>query len=150
VSVAPNDTDGIRFTVAAATAALEVGDRNGAAQRFIDFWMGKDAWQQMPESRRAPIAESVTNIVAWGKALFDEPTPLSAFSTLNIPVLFMLGKDSPASSRAVARVLIPRLPQVDVVEFEGVGHMGPITHPELINETIFGFLEAERLLLQIA
>jgi pimeloyl-ACP methyl ester carboxylesterase len=150
VSGAPNDTDGIRFTVAAATEALEVGDRYGAAQRFIDFWMGKGAWQQMPESRRAPIADSVTNIVAWGKALYDEPTPLSAFSALNIPVLYMLGKDSPSSSRAVARVLIPTFPKVDVIEFEGVGHMGPITHPELINDTIFGFLQAERPLLQVA
>jgi pimeloyl-ACP methyl ester carboxylesterase len=104
----------------------------------------------MPEARQTPVADSVTNIAAWGKALFDEPTPLSAFSTLNIPVLYMLGKHSPASSRAVARVLIPALPQVDVVEFEGVGHMGPITHPELINDTIFDFLQAERLLLQVA
>jgi len=146
----PNDADGIRFTVAAGAAALAVGDRHGAAQRFIDFWMGKGAWQQMPESRRTPIADSVTNIVAWGKALFGEATPLSAFATLNVPVLYMLGKDSPASSRAVARVLVPALPQVDVAEFEGVGHMGPITHPELINDTIFGFLQSERLLLQVA
>jgi pimeloyl-ACP methyl ester carboxylesterase len=147
---APNDADGIRFTVADATAAVETGDRHRAAERFIDFWMGEGAWRQMPEARQTPVAASVTNIGAWGKALFDEPTPLSAFSTLNIPILYMLGKHSPASSRAVARVLIPALPQVDVVEFEGVGHMGPITHPELINDTIFGFLQAERLLLQAA
>lgn len=147
---APNDADGIRDTVAAAAATVEAGDLHGAAERFIDFWMGKGAWRRTPDSRKAPIADSVTNIRAWGKALFDEPTPLSAFSTLNIPVLYMLGEDSPASSLAVARLLIPALPEVEVVEFEGVGHMGPITHPDTINETIAGFLQAEPLLLQVA
>ncbi len=28
------------------------------------------------------------------------------------------------------------LPQVEVVEFEGLGHMGPITYPERVNEVI--------------
>jgi len=33
------------------------------------------------------------------------------------------------------------LPQVEVVEFEGVGHMGPITDAEQINPTIVRFLK---------
>src|SRR4029453_17726912 len=37
----PNGADGIRDTVAAAGAALDAGDREGAARRFIDFWMGE-------------------------------------------------------------------------------------------------------------
>jgi pimeloyl-ACP methyl ester carboxylesterase len=147
---APNDADGIRNTVADSVAALAAGDQPAAAERFIDFWMGKGAWQRMPEARRIPIVDSVTNIRAWGKALFDEPTPLSAFAALEMPVLYMLGKESPASSRAVARLLIPVLPQVEVVEFEGVGHMGPITHADLVNDTIAGFLQPEAHLLQVA
>jgi pimeloyl-ACP methyl ester carboxylesterase len=34
-------------------------------------------------------------------------------------------------------------PRVQVVEFEGLGHMGPITHPEIVNKTICRFLEQE-------
>jgi pimeloyl-ACP methyl ester carboxylesterase len=30
---------------------------------------------------------------------------------------------------------------VEVVEFEGLGHMGPVTHPEVVNEAISEFLE---------
>ena len=33
------------------------------------------------------------------------------------------------------------LPQVEVVEFEKLGHMGPVTHPDVVNETIGQFLE---------
>ncbi|HTT09639.1 MAG TPA: alpha/beta hydrolase [Burkholderiaceae bacterium] len=147
---APNEADGIRQTVADSVAALAAGDRDRAAQRFIDFWMGKGAWQRMPEARRAPIADSVTHVRAWGKALFNEPTPLAAFAALNVPVLYMLGKDSPASSRAVAQLLIPVLPQVQVVEFEGAGHMGPMTHADRINDTIAGFLHTEPRLVRVA
>jgi len=138
---APNDADGIRLTVADAATAIDAGDLHTAAERFIDFWMGNGAWARTPESRKEPIADSVANIRAWGKALFDEPTPLAAFSALNIPVLYMLGANSPASSHAVARLLTPVLPHVEVVEFAGVGHMGPITHPDLINDAIAGFLQ---------
>jgi pimeloyl-ACP methyl ester carboxylesterase len=139
-SPSPNDADGIRHTVADAAAALDAGDPERAAQRFIDFWTGTGAWARLPAARREPIASSVVNIRAWGSALFNEATPLDAFSRLNIPVFYMLGKDSPASSRSVGRLLTRVLPQVEVIEFPGVGHMGPITHPELINDAIAAFL----------
>jgi pimeloyl-ACP methyl ester carboxylesterase len=53
----------------------------------------------------------------------------------------MVGKNSPASSRAVARLLTGTLPNVEVVELEGLGHMGPITHPEIVNQVIVQFIE---------
>lgn len=137
----PNDADGIRNTAARGVAALEAGDQAGAARFFIDFWMGAGAWDQMPEQRRGPVAASVVNIRGWAHALFREPTPLKAFSELDIPVLYMIGKKSPLSSRAVARLLTRVLPRVEVVELEGLGHMGPITHPERVNDAICRFLE---------
>ena len=137
----PNDADGIRSVVAHAAAALDAGDPARAAECFIDFWMGAGAWDHMPEPRKEPIATSVANVRGWAHALFGEPTPLRAFAELNVPVLYMIGKNSPASSRGVARVLTRALPRVEVVEFEGLGHMGPVTHPEVVNEAISNFLE---------
>jgi pimeloyl-ACP methyl ester carboxylesterase len=137
----PNDADGIRAAVAGAGAALDAGDPDGAACCFIDYWMGNGTWARMPEARKAPIAVSIANVRGWAGALFDEPAPLAAFSQIKVPVLYMMGRDSPASSRAVGRLLIPALPNVQVVEFEGLGHMGPITHAERVNETISRFLE---------
>ncbi len=137
----PNDADGIRGAVAHAGAALDAGDPARAAECFIDFWMGAGAWAHMPEPRKGPIATAVTNVRGWANALFGEPTPLRAFAELNVPVLYMVGKNSPASSRGVARVLTRVLPRVEIVEFEGLGHMGPVTHPEVVNEAISNFLE---------
>ena len=137
----PNDADGIRNTVTGAVAALEAGDPAAAAKRFIDFWMGAGSWDQTPEQRRGPIAASVVNIGGWANALMREQTPLKAFAGLNVPVLYMVGKKSPLSSRAVAARLTRVLPRVEVVELEGLGHMGPVTHPETVNNLICRFLE---------
>lgn len=140
-SPSPNDADGIRNAVAAAGRALDAGDAEGAAECFIDFWMGKGAWARTPEARRGPIAASVANVRGWKDALFSEPTPLAAFAALDIPVLYMTGGLSPASSLGVARLLAKALPRVEIVKFDGLGHMGPVTHPDIVNEAIAGFLE---------
>lgn len=140
-SPAPNDADGIKSTVMAATAHLDAGDPRSAAEQFIDFWMGKGSWARMPEARQEPIAKSALNIPAWAHALLKEPTPLSAFRELKVPVLYMTGSESPASSLGVARLLTPILPNVEVIEFKGFGHMAPVTQPEPVNQAIARFLE---------
>jgi len=137
----PNDADGIKNAVMAATAYLDADDSKRAAELFIDFWMGKDSWAQMPEARQSPIAESVASIPAWAHALLREPTPLEAFRNLKIPTLYMTGSDSPASSLGVARLLTRALPNVEVIEFKGLGHMAPVTQPEPVNQAIARFLE---------
>jgi pimeloyl-ACP methyl ester carboxylesterase len=76
----------------------------------------------------------------WGAA-FEEPTPLAAFAELDVPVLYITGSESPASSRAVARLLTKVLPRVTAVVVEGVGHMAPVTHPDRINALIEDHLE---------
>jgi pimeloyl-ACP methyl ester carboxylesterase len=138
----PNDADGIRDAVAQSGAALDAGDSDTAARCFIDYWMGAGAWARMPAERRPAIAESTTNVRRWAHALLTEPTPLDAFRALEVPVLLMVGRDSTASARGVARLLAAALPRVDVVEFEGLGHMGPVTHPERVNAAITRFLAA--------
>jgi pimeloyl-ACP methyl ester carboxylesterase len=137
----PNESEGILQAVAGADGALAHGDLDGAAECFIDYWMGAGTWAGMPEARKEPIAASVRNVCGWRDALMKEPAPLSAFSQLDIPVLYMMGTDSPASSRGVGRLLTRTLPRVEVLEFPGVGHMGPITHPQVINQAIARFLE---------
>jgi pimeloyl-ACP methyl ester carboxylesterase len=136
----PNEADGICAAVARSVAALDGGDESAAAAHFIDYWMGKGAWAATPETRKPPIAASMRNIRSWSHALLREPTPLAAFGALTMPVLYMVGRSSPASSRGVARLLAPALPDVERVELDGLGHMAPVTHPELVNRLVLDFL----------
>jgi pimeloyl-ACP methyl ester carboxylesterase len=137
----PNEADGIRSAVARSAAALDAGDLSSAAEHFIDYWMGRGAWARTPDQRKGPIAASMVDVRGWAGALLDEPTPLAAFAELNVPVLYMMGSESPASSRGVGRLLTRALPRVRLVEFGGLGHMGPITHAEMVNDAIVRFLE---------
>jgi len=41
----------------------------------------------------------------------------------------------------VARRLATALPRVEFLEFEHLGHMGPVTHPDVVSEAVARFLE---------
>ncbi|HEX2197357.1 MAG TPA: alpha/beta fold hydrolase [Burkholderiales bacterium] len=133
---------GIRDAAIDAAAAVERGDLQAAGERFIDYWMGAGAWAAMPQARRAAVAPAMRAVRHWAHALMTEPTPLARFAGLEVPVLYMAGTRSPASSRGVFDLLKGVLPAVQVVEFAGLGHMGPVTHPDLVNEVIAKHLGA--------
>jgi len=143
-SAPPNGADGIRHVAQAAAAALDRADKDCAAEHFIDYWMGAGSWNAMPIGRKQAIADSVRNVHRWAHALFTEPTPVQAFSALDMPILYLLGQRSPEPTHAVARILLPVLPRARLLELPGLGHMAPITHPEVVNAEIARFLDEVR------
>jgi pimeloyl-ACP methyl ester carboxylesterase len=138
----PNGVDGIRKTVNAARAALESGSMEAAARLFADYWIGPSAWESMPPERRQLAADSMPYARRSWDALFNDPTPIHSFAALQMPVLYMLGERSPEAAHAVARELLGVLPRATCVRFPRLGHMAPVTHPELVNAEIARFLRA--------
>lgn len=122
-------------------AAIQRGDNEAAARRFIDYWMGAGAWAGMPESRRISIAKAMRGMTQWTHALFHEPTPLAAFAALDLPVLYLTGSISPRCSKDIAALLAKSLPRVTLEELQGLGHMGPVTHPDIVNDAIENHLD---------
>lgn len=118
---------------------VAAGDVEGAAAGFIDYWMGEGSWSRIPQPRRAPIAASVREIGRWSNAACSEPTPLESFARIDTPTLYMVGERSPRSTRDVAALLGPVLPGARVEELAGLGHMGPVTHPDIVNERVAAF-----------
>ncbi len=137
---APNDADGIRAAVAAATRALDAGDADAAAAHFIDYWTGPGSFAAMPQARRPAVAAAVRAVRRWAHALMTEPTPLAAFAALPMPVLLMSGGGSTVSAHGVVLRLAAVLRQVTAVELPGLGHMGPMTHPQVVNPIIERFV----------
>jgi pimeloyl-ACP methyl ester carboxylesterase len=117
----------IEDALGGATNALDAGSLDVAAERFLDYWGGTGTWEHTPEERKPPIAESMTNVRRWAYALFEE----------HRAVLHSRGSSSGAPS-------CERPAQVELVELENVGHMGPITHPEVVNNVVSRFLERHR------
>jgi pimeloyl-ACP methyl ester carboxylesterase len=60
--------------------------------------------------------------------------PLDAWRALAIPVLLLGGETSPAPVRAINDLLALVLPRCASVVLPGIGHMGPMTHPEEVRQ----------------
>lgn len=138
----PNGADGIRQTVLRSGALLDAGDEEGAARCFIDFWSGEGTWDALPPERRPAIRAATANIRRWGHALSREPVTADQLARLDMPVLLMRGTQTRQPAIAVFDILQRVLPQVQVLHFEGAGHMGPVTHAKAVNAAIAGFLDA--------
>lgn len=121
-------------------AAVEIGALNSAGQRFIDYWAGPGTWEGMPPEQRAAVAHAMPSVRDQWSAIFGETTPLSAYSSLDVPTLYLVGSRSPTSTRAVARLLTRALPDVMTARLKGVGHMAPVTHPDMVNVSIEAYI----------
>jgi len=119
---------------------VDQGHLKASAKRFIDYWMGDGAWAATSESRRPVLAAAMRAVKPEWHAVFHEPTPLSGFAAVHVPTLLLTGTQSKASALAVARLLTAVLPRVRTEEIEGVGHMAPVTHPDIVNPLIECFL----------
>jgi len=73
-------------------------------------------------------------------ATWNEATPLAAFAAVDVPTLLLSGTKSTAPARAVTMLLSSVLPRAEILELEGIGHMGPVTDPEVVNSAIETFL----------
>lgn len=120
--------------------AVDLGDPGAAAEQFVDYWLGPGSFSRIPEARRPALANSMRKVRAEWHGAFHEPAPLQAFADIDVPTLFLTGSESPSPAGQVAGLLCEVLPRVTVIEFEGLGHMGPVTHPERVNEAIGSFL----------
>jgi pimeloyl-ACP methyl ester carboxylesterase len=126
----------------ATLAAVAQGNLARAAELFVDYWASPGAWAGTPDGRRTAIANAMLKVTSEWDALFTEPTPLATFATLAVDTTLIVGAESPASSKSVARLLARTLPRVTPVELAGVGHMAPVTHPDAVHAVIATHLGA--------
>lgn len=111
-----------------------------AGRRFIDYWSGVGSWDQLPEWQQESIKRRMNKVRSDFDATLGNPTPLEAYSKLAVPCLFLYGLQSPESTRRIAEWLSSRLPQAEVRGLLPLGHMGPITHADQVNNLIASFL----------
>jgi pimeloyl-ACP methyl ester carboxylesterase len=94
----------------------------------------------MPGERRPKLVASVRSLRAAWSATFFERWSAAALRSLDTPCLLISGTHTTAAARRATVLLRDTLPAATVVEFDGVGHLGPITHSERVDATIDTFL----------
>ena len=125
----------------AIDAQLAQGNPEAAARGFVDYWSGAGSFDQLTSERRARIAVVMHKVRQDFDALYGDSVPLAAYRQIQVPVLYLHGAASPRSTRHIAALLGLGMRQADVRILDGVGHMGPVTQPERVNELIEYFLE---------
>jgi pimeloyl-ACP methyl ester carboxylesterase len=119
---------------------MDQGNFMEAGEHYIDYWIGPGAWKRMTEARRSALINGMHAASPEWYASFHEPTPLTAFANIDVPTLLLSGKKSTTPARTITTLLSSVLPHARVLELEGIGHMGPVTHTEVVNSAIEAFL----------
>ena len=132
----------IRAVAREISQGIANGAYRAAARRFVDYWNGSGAWNRLRPEVQADLVRWVPKAALDFRALIEERIPLEAYRRARIPMLLMHGDDSPMPAQLVAhklaRSLNPRVVQI----IAGAGHMGPLTHAEIVNRAILDHLRA--------
>lgn len=75
-----------------------------------------------------------------GLAVFDRASIVDRIDRIDAPALVMVGEEDAAIPPTHGRRLAECLPDAELVEVEGAGHMLPIEAPERVAEEVAGFL----------
>ncbi|MFN0299862.1 MAG: alpha/beta fold hydrolase [Burkholderiales bacterium] len=119
---------------------IDRGRFEAATERFIDYWAGPGTWARTTNERRPKIVTTVCSLQAVWIATFAERWLAASLGALDTPCLLLSGTHSTAAGRRAFSVLRDALPAAAVVEFDGLSHLGPITHPERVDSAIEAFL----------
>jgi pimeloyl-ACP methyl ester carboxylesterase len=120
---------------------MDGGNLDASAERFVDYWVGDGTCAATPEDLRPRLAAGMRAVRSEWHAAFFKPTLLAAFAAIEAPTLYLTGSESRRSTIAVADLLTGVMPNLQIEETEGVGHMAPVTHPEKVNPMIEEFLQ---------
>jgi pimeloyl-ACP methyl ester carboxylesterase len=86
------------------------------------------------------LALQVAKVSLDFQALSQEPASLADYAdAVKSPVLLLSGSHSRQSAQRISAALRSVLPDVRLQRLE-CGHMGPVTHPDLVNKPIADFL----------
>lgn len=102
-----------------------------ACEHFVDYWNYSGYFNALPATIQKLMVAQHAKVNLDFDALINQPTRLADYSELHCPVILFKGTQSPESSREVARLLTNTLPHVTTEEVDA-GHMGPITHSQLV------------------
>jgi len=119
---------------------VQLGNNRAAAERFVDYWSGEGAFQNLSEHARQYVIAMTPKVAAEFAALISNPISEADLRSLRVPTLLLYGEDSPDSTRDITRLLARILPCRELLEFDGLGHMGPMEDPDRVNATIAEFV----------
>jgi len=119
---------------------LNGGNMERAAHRFYDYWSGAGSWAALAQERRVALARRMAVIHAHFASLTRDVVELRDYRRLDVPVLYLTGRGTRASTRRIGELLRYALPRVGSLAFDAMGHLGPVTHAGTVAHAIASFI----------
>jgi len=108
---------------------------------FVDWWNGAGAWASLATEVKDAFRHNGWKVFQEVASLLADHTPLQRYAALTNPVLLMGAGNSPLAEQRVLTRLAGVMPHATLRVFEGLGHMAPVTHADLINAAISEYLK---------
>jgi pimeloyl-ACP methyl ester carboxylesterase len=117
------------------------GIPDAGAEGFIDYWCGLGTWASSSAERRAVFTRLVCQLPhEWAALLEGETTPAAWVEALPRRTLLMSSARTTRPSRQIVDLLLQASPNWEFANICNANHMAPLTHPQLVNALIKGFL----------
>lgn len=111
---------------------------------FVDWWNGPGAWDALAEPTRAGFRAVAWKVYQEVATLSADTTDRARYATITAPTLLLGGARTPLTERRTLDRLAEALPHARLALFPDMGHMGPITHADVVNAAIVDHLTAPR------
>lgn len=119
----------------------KLGDWEKVAKRFADYWIADNTWDMMSTERRSAFTESMPpNFHEWD-GVMNETTPIETWKELSAETLVIYAAETKRPIREIVELFLSGCPDWAFEEVASCGHMGPLTHPHLINPIVAKFLD---------
>ncbi len=131
-----------RQEIEAIAVQMDAKDPVKSTEKFVDYWNQPGFFAALPDKVQQLMASQAEKVAMDFAALMGEPHKLVDYRRLTTPVLLLTGSKTQQSAKRVAEQLQHMLPEVEVKQLD-CGHMGPLTHPHLINPELQAFLATQ-------
>ena len=109
---------------------------------FVDYWNGAGAWRAMQPAARDAFLRVGRKVYREVSSLLRDRTPAAAYAVVEAPAVVLIGERSPLAAQRVGALLADGFKQGRVEVIAGAGHMGPLTHADLVNSAIVAHIAA--------
>jgi pimeloyl-ACP methyl ester carboxylesterase len=117
---------------------METGNVDEAMRIFFDYWQESGAWNLLSAEARTRLVERAAKVPQDFAALMGDPMELRQMRRLTMATLILRGEKAPPATRLLAERIARAIPKGRVLDIAGAGHMGPLTHRDIVAERMAG------------
>jgi len=136
----PEDADARAALALPAYRADPAGVDEAWLTAFVDWWNGPGAWTALAEPTKAGFRAVAWKVYQEVASLSADTTDRARYGTITAPTLLLGGARTPITERRTLERLAEALPNARLALFDDMGHMGPITHADVVNTAIAAHL----------